>query len=111
MEKENENVIHRTPLTRQACYTSCLELQKVGLVIKVFNKKTVSALSMDGKRDTATFIDHFLKLWKFLNCKNPDAHIRLNDPDRRPFESANDHRLEIMRATAESFEDNAGKCG
>ena len=75
--KESDNIIRRTTLTRQACFPSHLELQKVGLVFKVINEKTVAALSEDGKYETAQFIKHFDRIWKFVNAKHPESHIRL----------------------------------
>ena len=70
----------------------------------MINEKTVAALSEDGKYETAQFIKHFDRIWKFVNTKHPESHIRLNDPDRRPFQSVDDYRLQIMKETAEIFE-------
>ena len=70
-EKEAHNDVKRTALTKQTCYPSCLELQKVSLVCNVFDDKTVAALKCDGKNDTAKFIQRFLTTWKIVNVKNP----------------------------------------
>ena len=43
-----------------------------------------SAHSTGAWKDTATFIDAVVKLWKLLNCKSPDQDDRRQDPDRIP---------------------------
>lgn len=110
-KSECEKVVRRTPLTRTACFPSNLELQKVNLVFQVFHEKNVAALICDEKYDTASFIDCFLRLWKILNCKHPNAHVLLNDPDRRPFISTDDDRLKFLEEMADCISHMSGGQG
>ena len=43
------------------------------------------------------------KLWNILNIKHPNKDKRLNDPNRRKFDSPDDPRLEYLRKVANSF--------
>lgn len=95
-KNDSLNIARRTTLKRSSCFPSLLERQKVSLVFDVFNEKTVAALVMDGKSETAEVVDFFFRLWKFLNCKNPHLHLYLNDPDRSPFSSVLDARFQTM---------------
>lgn len=98
--KEISNVVRRTKLKHESCYPSNFELQKVSLVLDVFDEKTIAALISDGKHETAEFLSFFLRLWKILNCKNPQLHLLRNDEDRKPFTSISDSRFDFMAKAA-----------
>ena len=102
--KESIQVIRRTKLKHQSCFPSQLELQKVSLVLDVFDERTVAALIADGKNETAEFINFFLRLWKFLNLKNPHLHYIKNDNDRLPFASVSDPRFDVMEKAADTIQ-------
>ena len=40
---------------------------------------------------------------KMLNCKSPETYIALNDPDRKPFTSETDSRLNFLEDMGTSF--------
>ena len=108
---EASNIVKRTNLTYQSCFPSSIEKQNVRHVLRVFNEKTVAALVNDGCIDTAKFIDYFLRLWKMLNIKTIEGHIRLNDSDRKPFSDPNDNRIVFLRETAEAISRMPGNSG
>jgi hypothetical protein len=94
--KEENNTVRVTQLTRQSCFPTPIERQKVSLVVNVFNDKTVAELQRNGFHDTATFVSLVLKIWKILNAKNIMQHNELNDPDRRAFYSTDDSRIMFL---------------
>jgi hypothetical protein len=83
-KQEHDNVIRETTLTYHACFPTPIERQKVSLVTPIFHDKTIAALQMTDKEDTLELLKKMTHLWKILNVKHPLAHVRLNDPDRRP---------------------------
>jgi hypothetical protein len=80
-----------------------IEKQKVSLVTNVIHEKTVAALQMLGRFETASFVQLILRMWTILNVKNAISHVLLNDPDRRPVTSVDDERLSFLEQMAESF--------
>ena len=95
-DQEKDNTVHTTTLTFQACHPTSFDRQKVSLVNAVFNDKVVTALSIKEKTSTACFVKQIVRLWKILNVKRPNLHLRLNDPDRSPFYSTDDDRLHFL---------------
>lgn len=95
-EAEKDNTIRRTKLSIRALRPNNIERQKVSLALAVFNNATSAALRIDGKHDTADFIDLFLKMWNILNIKNPRLHVEINDCDRMPIYSGDDPRLYFL---------------
>ena len=108
---ESTHVVKRTKLSYQSCFPSLFERQNVSLVLRIFNEKTVSALAVDGKKETAMFIKHFLRLWNMLNIKYTDGHVLLNDPDRKPFSSVDDARFSFISKTADNIASMPGDVG
>ena len=103
--------IRTTNLDFSSCHPSPISRQKVKLALNVFNEKTIAALQMRAKQDTAEIVDIVLKLWKYTNIKNPNLHIRLADEDRRPFTSPNDERLSFLQSLAHSIVEMRGGRG
>ena len=79
LNSEKESVLRLTELSQTACYPSPLQRQKVSLVLKVFNEKTVAGLRLQKADATATVVESVLNLWKILNVKSPETYIHLND--------------------------------
>ena len=100
-EKEKKSALRRTRLTAVALNPSAFEKQKVSLVLKVFDDKTIAALIQDGYHDTACFISYIVKLWKQLNNRSVSAHIHLNDPIRAPI--TNTSQLKFIQEMSECF--------
>lgn len=103
-DAEKNAIVRRSSLNFQAVHPSILERQKVSLVFNVFSDKTVAALQMDGRNQTAEFISVFRKLLKILNVKTPFEHIHLNDKDRAPFTSNDDSRFNFIQSVILSID-------
>ena len=73
---EMNNTVHTTLLKYQSCHPTPIERQKVSLLNDVLNDKTVAALKCRGKTGTATLLEHLVRIWKIINVKSPNAHIR-----------------------------------
>ena len=91
------------PLDYQSLYPNNFEKQKVSLVAKVFNEKTVACLELHKKQDTARFVALITRMWNMLNIKRPYAAKYLNDPDREKFSSESDPRFDFLLKMATSF--------
>ena len=102
-EEEKDDIIRMTKLTQSSCNPPNIERQKMSLVMKVINEKTVAALSLKQKTTTAEFIDCLLRMWKILNVKSPDLHVRLNDRDREQITSKDHTSLHYLKEMAASF--------
>lgn len=109
--EERQMPIRTTKLDYSSCFPTPIARQKVNLVLNVFNEKTVAALKIRGKHDTAKVVDIILKLWKLVNVKNPLLYTRLADDDRRPFSSVDDQRLKLLQSLAHSFMNMPGGRG
>ena len=81
-KKEMEGILKITTLTSSSVYTSHLQLQNVKYVLQVFNEKVVAALQIEGKSDTAAFIEQVLKWWKMVNVKCNGEGARFSDDSR-----------------------------
>ena len=108
---ECDNVIKMTPLTLSSCFPSSIQQQNLPLVLKVFSEKVIAALILKGKVDTAVFIGSILRMWKILNVKAPDLHIRLNDRDREQITTKNHVGLTYLRKIAKAFSEMPGGRG
>lgn len=102
-QKEEKNTVRVTQLTRQSCFPSPIERQKVSLVTNIFNDKTVAELRRNECHDTATFVSLVLRMWKMLNCKSQTQHKNLNDQDRSPFYSMDDSRISFLEGMVKMF--------
>jgi hypothetical protein len=109
LKSEKESVVRLTELSQASCYPSPLQRQKVSLVLKVFNEKTVAALRLRGKEATAAVLESVLNLWKLLNVKSPETHIHLNDIYRIPISSTSSHGLQYISRFADSVEAMKGE--
>jgi hypothetical protein len=103
-KSEQENVVRKTPLTYRACYPAPIERQKVSLMTSVFNEKVVTALELDGRKETCELVGITTRLWKILNVKHPCSHIRLNDSDRKPITSCEDENYQFLQRMLLLFE-------
>ena len=81
------------------------------LVLKVFSEKVVSALTLKDRKDTAEFINFILRMWKILNVKSPDLHIRLNDSDREQITKKDHPSLVYLKNIATTFREMPGGRG
>ena len=66
-------------------------------------KKTVACLKINGRADTALFVELVTRMWKMLNINKPDSVQNLNDPDREKFSTVDDSRLDFLLGMAQSF--------
>lgn len=108
---EADDVVRMTNLTYTACYPTVLERQNFQHVAAVFHEKTVAALLMKGKTETANVVKFFTRLWKILNIKNTTAHVTLNDPDRRPFYTVEDENVKTLHQMAQTIRQFPGGKG
>ena len=81
-EAEKESVLKTTTLTSSSVYPTRLQLQNVSHVLRVINDRTVAALRLRGKHQTADFIQQVLTWWKMVNVKTIGESSRFRDPDR-----------------------------
>ena len=82
-QSESQSMVKLSKLTRSSVTPSNIEKQNVSLALNVFCEETSSALkssahSTEAWKDTATFIDAIVKLWKLLNCKSRPTRARLH---------------------------------
>lgn len=110
-EGEKSSALRRTNLSYEAVYPSPIDRQKVTLMVQVFNEKTVAALRTDGSNATADFLHLLVKCWSILNIKDKFGHIKLLNPDRKPFYSDSDERLTFLTSLASGFSLMAGGKG
>ena len=82
---EENNMVRNITLDYQSLYPNNFEKQKVQLVFKVFNEKTVACLERYDRKDTARFVSLVTRMWNMLNVKSPEAGRRLNDPEGSSF--------------------------
>ena len=62
-EREKDNIFKCTPLNSSAIYPTRLQLQNVKHVLNVFNNRVIAALQLDGKVETAAFMQDVLSQW------------------------------------------------
>ena len=100
-----------TTLTHSACFPSHIQRQNVSLVLQVISEKTAAALALKGKAETAELVGAIVRLWKILNVKCPNLHIRLNDIDRQQITSKFHQSLVYMKNFASSVKEMRGGRG
>ena len=100
---EEKNIVKKVPFGYSSLYPNNFEKQKVQLVINIFKEKTVACLEIPGRKDTARFVALITKMWNILNIKTYSTGNDPNDPDRLPFFTADDQRLEFLLKLACSF--------
>ena len=100
---EKESAVKTTKLSYASVFPNSFEKQKVSLVLDVFDEKTISALTLKGFTDTATFVSYVTKMWHILNIRAPRHGEDLNDEDRKKFMSSEDDRLSFLCDMATSF--------
>ena len=100
---ESSNILRQCWISQAACHPSSLQRQKVSLVLEVINEKTVAALRLEEKDDTADLLDYVVTLWKILSVKYPLTGIHLNDAYRRPISSVCSDSLEFLRGFIRSL--------
>ena len=107
----NEEVglpIKETKISYSALYPTNLEKQKVSLVLKIFNEKTVAALKE--KQETKVFVENVTKMWNILNVKAPPVGNILKDDDRIPLCDPQDQRLDFLLGIAHCFNEMNSSC-
>ena len=100
---EENNFVRQINIDYSTLYPNNFEKQKVQLVVNVFNEKTVACLKIQGKNDTARFVEFVTRMWNILNIKSPSAGRHLNDKDREKICEPDDHRLEFLLKMGHSF--------
>ena len=108
---ERDSAVRCTVLDFVSCHLSPIERQKMKLFLNVFNEKTIAALEIRNRKDTASILSTITKLWKMFNVKNASLHIRLADDDRKPFSCLSDSRLDFMKQMALNFKSLPGGRG
>ena len=89
-------MVRNITLDYQSLYPNNFEKQKVQLVFKVFNEKTVACLERYDKKDTVRFVSLVSRMWNMPNVISPEAGRMLNDPDMEQFLSDSDSRLDFL---------------
>ena len=92
-------------LNHATLYTTNFEKQKVTLILNIFHEKTAAFLDLKSYNDVLIFVKAVTTLWNYINVKSKDAWLKLNDEDRKSFESTDDQRLESILQLAENFKD------
>ena len=82
-----------TKISYSALYPTNFEKQKISLVLKIINEKTVAALK--DKQETKVFVENVTKMWNILNVKASHVGDILKDDDRMPQDQQLDFLLEI----------------
>ena len=73
------------------------------MILNIFNRNTAAFLDLKGCKDTPIFVKAVTILWNRINVKSKDAWFKLNDENRKPFESVDDQRLGLILLLAEKF--------
>ena len=97
----NEEVglpIKETKISYSALYPTNFEKQKVSLVLKIFNEKTVAAL-----KETKVLVENVTKMWNILNVKAPHVGDILKDDDRMPLCVPQDQLLDFLLEITHCF--------
>ena len=89
-------------MTQKCLYPTNSERQNVKLMLKVFDRRNVVALSSFGPQwgvdvdGTCKFLTIIVNLWQIVNNKHPLKHLRLRDPSCKPIQSMNDDNIVFM---------------
>ena len=102
-KKEAEGLLKETNPSFAAPYPTNFEKQKVSLALQIFDEKTVTALEIQGSKETARFVQLVLRVWKCLIVKSPDTGFRQFDDDKKPFAYIEDPRLLYLQSMATIF--------
>ena len=73
--------------------------------MNIFNEKTSAFLDLKGYNNTTMFFNTVTTLWNCISVKSKDAWFKLNNKNRKPFESADDQRLESILQLPQKFKD------
>ena len=73
--------------------------------MNIFNEKTSAFLDLKGYNNTTMFFNTVTTLWNCISVKSKDAWFKLNNKNRKPFESADDQGLESILQLPQKFED------
>ena len=108
-ESESHKLVKLAPsLCQKALNPSNTDRQSVPLMLRIFNDKVVTALSIyattnsnksEPITDTRIFIHMMLKLWKMLNVKHPLKGRNQRDIDSDPVRSTQDHQVNYLNQT------------
>ena len=81
-ENEKNLTVKATNIDFTTIYPTNVDKQKVRLCMNVFNENVVVQLEMNGRTETARFVQLVSRMNKILNITTPDMERRLRDPDR-----------------------------
>ena len=95
-ESEKDSFLKTTTLNYSSVYPSRLQLQNVKHVMNVFSDKVVSSLRMQGKHETAEFMNQVLTWWKVMNVCGKNEDLRFNDPVRKE-QTVTSNNLELFQ--------------
>ena len=104
-KRDSEGIVKQSKLDFTTLYPNNFDEQKVSLALNIFNEKTVAALRLEGREETARFIELVTRMWNMLNIKSVNAGKRLNDPDRYAFTSSDDERFLFLGRMATTFKE------
>ena len=104
-KRESEGIVKQSKLDFTTLYPNNFDKQKVSLTLNIFNEKTVAALRLEGREETARFIELVTCMWNMLNIKSVNAGKRLNDPGRCAFTSSDDERFLFLGCMATTFKE------
>ena len=104
-KRESEGIVKQSKLDFTTSYPNNFDKQKVSLALNIFNEKTVAVLRLEGREETARFIELVTCMWNMLNIKSVNAGKRLNDPDRYAFTSSDDERFLFLGRMATTFKE------
>ena len=99
----NDSFVKLARLNYTTLSLNNFEKQKVSLAMNIFNEKTIWALELNDKKDTAVFVSAVTQLWNCLNIKTKDGWVLPNDKKGEPFSSIDDPGFEKMFKLAEEF--------
>ena len=102
-QAEKDHIVRCTRFTHEACHPTGLQKNKVSLALQVFNEKVVSTLKMDGKIDTANFVENIVHFWKVVNCSNPKESRLRHDSQNQPINSEQHPSIDFLESLVDSF--------
>jgi len=96
-EESASKSLRASRLTKLSVAPPPISRQRVDLALKVFCHETSAALQMNGKCDTAAFIDLVTNFFAIMNTRNPDIGTHLSDPFRKPITTTSSENLVFLR--------------
>jgi len=104
---EKNSLLKLTPLTKASVQPSSMERQKVSLVLKTIDDKTIAAmksLKCDKARPTISTLQFISKWWKIVNVKSVVESSRFNDVTRSAITGSECNSIHDLSQLASFFE-------